>query len=71
METALFQCDFESNSKLTVFWEVMSCGMAEFTNISEDFVAIVVIRTDDEFSRLFWNVGPLLPGYTVLGSRRL
>jgi hypothetical protein len=71
METASFRCDFESNSKLAVFWEMTSCGLVEFTNASEDFITIVVIRTDNEGSRFFWNNGPLLPGYTVLHSRKL
>ena len=38
METALFRRDFESNSKLAVFWEVTSCGLVEFTNASEDLL---------------------------------
>jgi len=50
-------------------WDVTPCSLVNCTDVPEYPAASIIVYTDDEGNRIPWNVGILLPDYTVSHSR--
>jgi hypothetical protein len=56
--------------KMTVFWDVAPCSLVEVDWLLRGSFDLHHYRPDDGGSKLLWNVGHLLPDFTVQHPRR-